>query len=186
MPSPLTLPRNVRDAFREIWSEEIADDFTGWLDTRFQQRAVPREEWNEVTGRLDRLENEMTVRFEQVDDRLDRIEDRLNQMDTRFDTVNERFDAMSARFDERFDAMNERFDERFDAMNARIGERFDTMNERFDERSDRIDEKLGQMSEQIDRMNGRILSMTRWLIGLLFFFGTMVTVLLAVVQLTAT
>jgi flagellar capping protein FliD len=70
-------------------------------------------------------------------------------------------------------------------MNARIGERFDTMNERFDERSDRIDEKLGQMSEQIDRMNGRILSMTRWLIGLLFFFGTMVTVLLAVVQLTA-
>ena len=163
MPSPLTLPRNVRDAFREIWSEEIADDFTGWLDTRFQQRAVPREEWNEVTGRLDRLENEMTVRFEQVDDRLDRIEDRLNQMDTRFDTVNERFDA----------------------MNARIGERFDTMNERFDERSDRIDEKLGQMSEQIDRMNGRILSMTRWLIGLLFFFGTMVTVLLAVVQLTA-
>ena len=174
MPSPLTLPRNVRDAFREIWSEEIADDFTGWLDTRFQQRAVPREEWNEVTGRLDRLENEMTVRFEQVDDRLDRIEDRLNQMDTRFDTVNERFDAMSARFDERFDAMNERIDERFD-----------TMNERFDERSDRIDEKLGQMSEQIDRMNGRILSMTRWLIGLLFFFGTMVTVLLAVVQLTA-
>jgi tetrahydromethanopterin S-methyltransferase subunit G len=163
MPSPLTLPRNVRDAFREIWSEEIADDFTGWLDTRFQQRAVPREEWNEVTGRLDRLENEMTVRFEQVDDRLDRIEDRLDQMDTRFDTVNERFDA----------------------MNARIGERFDTMNERFDERSDRIDEKLGQMSEQIDRMNGRILSMTRWLIGLLFFFGTMVTVLLAVVQLTA-
>jgi tetrahydromethanopterin S-methyltransferase subunit G len=163
MPSPLTLPRNVRDAFREIWSEEIADDFTGWLDTRFQQRAVPREEWNEVTGRLDRLENEMTVRFEQVDDRLDRIEDRLNQMDTRFDTVNERFDA----------------------MNARIGERFDAMNERFDERSDRIDEKLGQMSEQIDRMNGRILSMTRWLIGLLFFFGTMVTVLLAVVQLTA-
>jgi len=163
MPSPLTLPRNVRDAFREIWSEEIADDFTGWLDTRFQQRAVPREKWNEVTGRLDRLENEMTVRFEQVDDRLDRIEDRLNQMDTRFDTVNERFDA----------------------MNARIGERFDAMNERFDERSDRIDEKLGQMSEQIDRMNGRILSMTRWLIGLLFFFGTMVTVLLAVVQLTA-
>ena len=163
MPSPLTLPRNVRDAFREIWSEEIADDFTGWLDTRFQQRAVPREEWNEVTGRLDRLENEMTVRFEQVDDRLDRIEDRLDQMDTRFDTVNERFDA----------------------MNARIGERFDTMNERFDERSDRIDEKLGQMSEQIDRMNGRILSMTRWLIGLLFFFGTMVTVLLAIVQLTA-
>lgn len=174
MPSPLTLPRNVRDAFREIWSEEIADDFTGWLDTRFQQRAVPREEWNEVTGRLDRLENEMTVRFEQVDDRLDRIEDRLDQMDTRFDTVNERFDAMSARFDERFDAMNERIDERFD-----------TMNERFDERSDRIDEKLGQMNEQIDRMNGRILSMTRWLIGLLFFFGTMVTVLLAVVQLTA-
>ena len=174
MPSPLTLPRNVRDAFREIWSEEVADDFTGWLDTRFQQRAVPREEWNEVTGRLDRLENEMTVRFEQVDDRLDRIEDRLDQMDTRFDTVNERFDAMSARFDERFDAMNERIDERFD-----------TMNERFDERSDRIDEKLGQMSEQIDRMNGRILSMTRWLIGLLFFFGTMVTVLLAIVQLTA-
>jgi hypothetical protein len=46
------------------------------------------------------------------------------------------------------------------------------------ERSEHIDEKL-------DRMNDRILSMTRWLIGLLVLFGTMVTVLLGIAQFTA-
>jgi len=34
-------------------------------------------------------------------------------------------------------------------------------------------------------MNGRILSMTRWIIGLIALFGTMVTVLLAVAQFGA-
>jgi hypothetical protein len=45
-----------------------------------------------------------------------------------------------------------------------------------------MDERSEQVTDQLDRMNDRILSMTRWLIGLLVFFGSMVTALLAVAQ----
>ena len=49
------------------------------------------------------------------------------------------------------------------------------MEERFDRRFEGMDEKL-------DRMNDRILSMTRWLIGLIALFGSLITVLLAIAQ----
>jgi hypothetical protein len=41
---------------------------------------------------------------------------------------------------------------------------------------------IGGTDAKLDRMNDRILSMTRWLIGLVGLFGTLVTVLLAVAQ----
>ena len=47
---------------------------------------------------------------------------------------------------------------------------------------DRLDERLGGVDAKLDRMNDRILSMTRWLIGLVALFGSLVTALLAVAQ----
>jgi tetrahydromethanopterin S-methyltransferase subunit G len=152
---PIPVPRSAREA----WGPEVADDVANWAD-EVRDQAVSRDEFRKVISRLDRVENEMEVRFANVEERLGRIEDRLTQMDARFD-----------------------------AIHAQMNERFDAMNERLDERSDRIDEKLGQMNDRIDeklgQMNDRILSMTRWLIGLVALFGTMVTVLLAVAQYTA-
>ena len=158
MPSP-AVPQSVR----EVLGEQASGDLATWFDESIRAQAVERDEFRKVLSRLDVLEE----RFDGVDDRLDRIDDRLNAMDERFDVVNERFDAMSAQMNERFDAMNAQMNERFDAMNTRMSER-----------SEHIDEKL-------DRMNDRILSMTRWLIGLLVLFGTMVTVLLGIAQFTA-
>ena len=109
-----------------------------------------------------------------TNDEYRKVLSRLDVLEERFDHVEERFD----RVDERLDRMDERLnqmDERLDAMNAQMNERFDAMNARMDERSE-------QMTDQLDRMNDRILSMTRWLIGLLVFFGSMVTALLAVAQ----
>lgn len=109
-----------------------------------------------------------------TNDEYRKVLSRLDVLEERFDHVEERFD----RVDERLDRMDERLnqmDERLDAMNAQMNERFDAMNARMDERSE-------QVTDQLDRMNDRILSMTRWLIGLLVFFGSMVTALLAVAQ----
>jgi flagellar capping protein FliD len=184
---PTSLPQNVREA----WGEEVATDLARYIEQVVQEQGVPRDErpdreggstlgvYREVLSRLDVLENEIEVRFGEVNERLDRTDERLNQMDERLDQMNvhigERFDAMNAQMNERFDAMNAQMDERFEAMNAQI-------NERFEVRDERLDERFDQMSDQLDRMNDRILSMTRWLIGLLVAFGTMVTVLMAIAQ----
>lgn len=152
---PITFPPNVRDA----WGEDVADEVARVLDETFEQRAVARDEFRKVLSRLDVLEerfDHVDERFEQMDDRFDRIEDRLNQMDARFDT-----------------------------MNARMDERFDAINERFDERSDRIDENLGQMNARIDQVHEAMRVQTRWTVGTIALFGTIVTVLLAVAQFTA-
>jgi DNA anti-recombination protein RmuC len=173
---PTSLPQNVREA----WGEEVATDLARYIEQVVQEQGVPRDErpdreggstlgvYREVLSRLDVLENEIEVRFGEVNERLDRTDERLNQMD-------ERLDQMNVHIGERFDAMNAQMDERFEAMNAQI-------NERFEVRDERLDERFDQMSDQLDRMNDRILSMTRWLIGLLVAFGTMVTVLMAIAQ----
>jgi tetrahydromethanopterin S-methyltransferase subunit G len=98
-----------------------------------------------------------------TNDEYRKVLSRLDVLEERFDHVEERFD----RVDERLDRM----EERFDRMEERFGNRFEEVNQRFEG----IDTKL-------DRMNDRILSMTRWIIGLIALFGTMVTVLLAVAQ----
>ena len=59
------------------------------------------------------------------------------------------------------------------------------MNERFrqvDERFDRINERFDRMNERFDQMYERMLSMTRWTVGTLALFGTIITILLAVGQ----
>ncbi|MFB0536366.1 MAG: hypothetical protein ACETWR_15440 [Anaerolineae bacterium] len=65
--------------------------------------------------------------------------------------------------------MNERFD--------RVSERFDQMNERFDRMGQHFETRLDQMSE-------RILVQTRWLIGTIALFGTILTILMAIAQFT--
>ena len=89
--------------------------------------------------------------------------DEYREVLSRLDVLEDRFDHVEERFDH--------VDERLNRMKERFGNRFEEVNQRFEG----IDRKL-------DRMNYRILSMTRWIIGLIALFGTMVTVLLAVAQ----
>jgi hypothetical protein len=56
--------------------------------------------------------------------------------------------------------------------------RLDVIDERFEQ----VDRRFEGVDAKLDRMNDRILSMTRWLIGLVALFGTLVTALLAVAQ----
>lgn len=150
------MPTSLPQSVREHFGEQVADDFATWLDHNFEERTVHRDEYREVLSRLDVLEE----RFDHVDERLDRMEAHFEE---RFNQIDERFDQQTQLFDQRLDTINERFD----AMNARMDERFD------------------KMDGKLDQMNDRILSMTRWLIGLLVAFGTMVTVMLGIAQFTA-
>ena len=56
--------------------------------------------------------------------------------------------------------------------------RLDVIDERFEQ----VDRRFEGVDAKLDRMNDRILSMTRWLIGLVALFGTLVTALLVVAQ----
>ena len=63
--------------------------------------------------------------------------------------------------------------------------RLDVLEERFDSRlagmKEEFNGRLETMDAKLNRMNDRILSMTRWLIGLIALFGSLVTALPAVV-----
>ena len=100
--------------------------------------------------------------------------DQYREVLSRLDVLEERFDHVEERFD--------RMDERFDRMEEHVEERLDLMEKHFEERFEQVDQRFEGMDEKLDRMNDRILSMTRWLIGLIALFGSLITVLLAIAQ----
>ena len=65
--------------------------------------------------------------------------------------------------------------ERFDRMYQRSEERFDRMYQHFEGRFD-------QVNERFDRVNERMLVQTRWLIGSIALFGTILTIMMAIAQ----
>ena len=153
---PTSLPQSVRKHL----GDQVADDFSRWFEENVQHELVTKDQYREVLSRLDVLEE----RFDHVEERFDRMDERFDRME---EHVEERLDLMEKHFEERFEQVDQRFEQ--------IDQRFEGMEERFDRRFEGMDEKL-------DRMNDRILSMTRWLIGLIALFGSLITVLLAIAQ----
>ena len=94
--------------------------------------------FNQVNGRIDRLQSETNRRFDQVFNRMDRMQAETN---TRFDAhqteTNRRFEAVDARFDQMFDRM--------DRMQEESNRRFDALLETimsFDRRVSRLEGRL--------------------------------------------
>ena len=158
MPTPL--PPSVR----ESWGENVADDFSRWLEEYVQENAVRRDEYREILSRLDVLENEVSG-----------INDRLDRMEARFDG---RLEQMDERFEGRFEQMEERFEGRFEQME----DRFEQMEDRFAHVEERFETRFNQMDERIDRMHEQMRVMMRWTVGTIALFGTIVTVLLAIAE----
>ena len=102
--------------------------------------------------------------YREILSRLDLIENDLGGINQRLDRIDDRFDRMSEQFNDRFDRMNEQFDARFDRMNAQFNDRFDQMNDRF------------------DGLYAQAQATTRWAVGIIALFGTLITVLLAIAQ----
>ena len=147
------MPTSLPQSVRKHLGDQVADDFSRWFEENVQHELVTKDQYREVLSRLDVLEE-------------------------RFDHVEERFDRM----DERFDRMEEHVEERLDLMEKHFEERFEQVDQRFEGMEERFDRRFEGMDEKLDRMNDRILSMTRWLIGLIALFGSLITVLLAIAQ----
>jgi tetrahydromethanopterin S-methyltransferase subunit G len=116
----------------------------------------------EVLSRLDGLEKDVSV-----------IKESLFQMRAEF---REDLGQLRREMNQRLDEMNQRFDgvnQRFDGVNRG----FDGMHQRFDEMNQRFESRLDQMSE-------RMLVQTRWLIGSIALFGTILTIMMAIAQFT--
>ena len=84
--------------------------------------------FNQVNGRIDRLQAETNRRFDQMFDRMDRMEAQTNvRFDAQQSETNRRFEAVDTRFntvDVRFDAVLEAimsFDRRVSRLEGRLG-----------------------------------------------------------------
>ena len=92
------------------------------------------------------------------------------RFEKRFEQIDQRLDEQSAQFNQRLDEQSRQLNERIDAVN----ERFDGVNERFD-----------AMNERIDRLHEQMRVQTRWTVGTIALFGTIVTVPLAIAEFAA-
>lgn len=157
---PVPTPETIRRAL----GDEAVVDFVPWVEQIVAEKAVPRDEYRQVLSRLDVLERDATdIKAEQRELRRETGEFR-REVNERFDRMHERFDQMYQHFETMFDRQNRHIEARFDAMNARL----EQLQSRFDER--------------LDRMNERMIGQTRWMVGTIALFGTLITALLAISQ----
>jgi len=73
--------------------------------------------------------------------------------------------------------MRAEFREDLGELRREMHERFDRVNERFDEMGARFDGRL-------DDMHHQMIVQTRWLIGSIALFGTILTIMMAIAQFT--
>jgi hypothetical protein len=69
-------------------------------------------------------------------------------------------------------------------LRSEMNERFDRVNERFDRMSERFVDMERHFETRFDQMSERMLVQTRWLIGSIALFGTILTILQAIAQFT--
>ncbi len=151
-------------AVREAWGDSIADAFILWLEDwgshLIREKAVPRDEYREVLSRaefhqeIQALRQEMLALHQATLEQLDRMQERM--------------DRLQIQTQERMDLLRVQTQERMDRMQAQIQER--------------MDREFAAVHERLDRMYHQMVIQTRWLIGALLGFGTIITVLLAIAQ----
>ena len=107
--------------------------------------------------------------YRQVLSRLDILDHAMADVKAALSALNERFD----RLNERFDQMYQHFETLFDRQNRHAETRFDGMNQRFD-----------RINERFDQVYDRMQAQTRWTVGTIALFGTLITILLAISQFT--
>jgi uncharacterized protein (UPF0335 family) len=150
----------VPQTVRRAWGDELILEFVPWLEQVIDEKTFPR---------LERLVEEKAV-----------PRDEYRQVLSRLDVLEHDVADVKADVRELHAEMNERFD--------RVNERFDRMNERFVEMERRFEDRFDQMGQhfevRLDQMSERMLVQTRWLIGSIALFGTILTILQAIAQFT--
>jgi len=154
---PVAIPQTVRRSLGEEAVVDFMPWMEEWLSESIKEKAVPRDEYREVLSRLEGLEKDVSlVKEEQARMRVEFREDQVQ---------------MRAEFREDLGQLRREMNERFDEMN----QRFDGINRRFDGMNQHFESRLDQMSE-------RMLVQTRWLIGSIALFGTILTIMMGIAQ----
>jgi predicted RNase H-like nuclease (RuvC/YqgF family) len=149
---PSSLPASVRATL----GEDGANDLVEWLEAYLQERTVRRDERPDQGDPEDRQGGSTLGVYREVLSRLDVLEERVVQMEERFEQVDQRFERLEKRFDQ--------LDQRIDEQGAQFNDRIDSMNDR------------------IDRLQESMRVQTRWTVGTIALFGTIVIVLLAIAE----
>jgi len=69
------------------------------LELRVSRLENDRDSMYDLLTGVIATQQEHTLRFDKMDDRLDKMDDRFDKMDDRFDKMDDRFDKMDDRFD---------------------------------------------------------------------------------------
>ena len=161
---------------REAWGDEAVIAFIPWLDEILADKTVPRDEYRQVLSRLDMLEHGVTLIGEgQAQMRTD-FQEAQAQMRAEFQKAQAQ---MRAEFKEDQAQMRAEVREELVQMRTDLGElymRLDKIHERFD----RMESRMG---ERFDTMYDRMLVQSRWLVGSIALFGTVITIVLTIGQL---
>ena len=171
---PVAMPQVVRQG----WGEEVVAAFVPWLQEELyeavKEKAVPRDEYREVLSRLDGLEKDVLAIKESLFQT--RVEFREDQVQMRAEFRQEQAQTR-AEFRQEQVQMRAEFREDLGELRREMHERFDGMHERFDGMNQHFESRLDQMSE-------RMLVQTRWLIGSIALFGTILTIMMGIAQFT--
>jgi archaellum component FlaC len=82
------------------WTDDRMDDLKHQVDELGRRMETGfAEQRNEMNARFDRLEKNLEVRFEKVDERFDKIDERFERVDERFERVDVKFERVDAKFD---------------------------------------------------------------------------------------
>ena len=98
--------------------------------------------FNQMNGRMDRMQAATNARFDQMFDRMDRTQAETNR----------RFDTMQTENQRQHDALQTENQRRHDALRAEMNRRFDTMQTENHRQHDAIEEVLRVFEGRITRL----------------------------------
>jgi chromosome segregation ATPase len=153
----IAMPESVRRA----WGEDVVVDFVTWFDEILHRRAVTPEQWSELESRTEQVDQHVAALTTEVKDLRNEMNDRFEQVDRRFDEVDRRFEQVDQRFEQ-------------------VDQRFEQVDQRFEQLVARMDEQFQRLEDRFDRFHDLMHVQTRWAIGVMGLFGSMVTLLLAI------
>jgi len=145
-------------------------DFTAWLEAVMAERTVGKDTWSQVQVRFDGVDR----RLDGVETRLEGVETRLVHVETRLDRAEHDLGELKIEVREFRREVNERFD-RVIAM----------FNDRFDRQAAETNARFGELNARFERLDVTLLMQTRWTVGTLALFGTIIAILVGIGQLRA-
>ncbi len=172
-PAPLKVPSSVREA----WGDAATDAFTDWMEAVVMPRMVPRDEYREITSRLDVLESRMSG----LGSRMDGLEQAVRQNRVE---LHQRLDGIRTEFKLELQGVREEFKSELQGLReefkSELHEHRRETRIAIDELRQEMRENYRTMHAQLDTMTERMLVQTRWMIGSLTVIGALVTLLLTV------